>query len=46
MASCILLGIDSGTPQVTSGDRADILNRIQSNDNGKQRYAIICMVST
>ena len=42
MATCILLGIDSGTPQVTSGDRSNVLADI--NDSGKQRYASICMV--
>ena len=42
MATCVLLGIDSGTPQVTPGDRSNVLADI--NDSGKQRYASICMV--
>ena len=43
MGSSILLGIDSGTPQVTNGKRDDILDDI--DESAKSRYAIICMVS-
>ena len=43
MGSSILLGIDSGTPQVTNGKRDDILDNI--DESAKSRYAIICMVS-
>uniref|UniRef100_A0A1X7U648 G-protein coupled receptors family 3 profile domain-containing protein n=1 Tax=Amphimedon queenslandica TaxID=400682 RepID=A0A1X7U648_AMPQE len=41
MGSSILLGIDSGTPQVTDGDRDKILDEI--GPSAKNRYAIICM---
>ncbi|XP_019856011.1 PREDICTED: gamma-aminobutyric acid type B receptor subunit 1-like [Amphimedon queenslandica] len=44
MGSSILLGIDSGTPQVTDGNRDNILDEI--NDSAKNRYAIICMTRT
>ena len=43
MGSSILLGIDSGTPQVTNGKRDDILDNI--DESAENRYAIICMVS-
>jgi gamma-aminobutyric acid type B receptor len=42
MATCTLLGIDSGTPQVTDGERKDILADI--TEYGKTRYAVICTV--
>ena len=42
MATCILLDIDSGTPQVTSENRSNVLADI--NDFGKLRYASICML--
>ena len=43
LGSSILLGIDSGTPQVTNGSRDNILDEI--SPSAKNRYAIICMVS-
>ena len=43
MGSSILLGIDSGTPQVTNGERDNILDEI--GPSAENRYAIICTVS-